>query len=148
MTAKGFASSTSVSVDKTRLEIETLLTRAGATSRGTAVDDVKNLAIVAFVLKGAQYRVSLPLPKYTGTIAYKTIRSALSAHDQAVRTRWRVLLLLLKSKLEAIRLGVSSAEKEFLADLVLENGRTVHEDLPEFLRLGMGARQLTQGDRE
>jgi hypothetical protein len=144
--AKGFASSTSVSVDKTRLEIEALLAKAGATARGTAIDEAKNLAKVIFYLKGARFCVSLPLPPYKATLHYKNTRRALATHEQAVRTRWRVLLLLLKSKLEAVRLGISSAEKEFLADLVLENGRTVHEDLPELLRLGMGARQLTQGD--
>ena len=147
MARGGFAAKTSVSVDKTRLEIETLLTRAGATTRGTMTDDAKNTAVVAFVLKGATYRITLPLPIYAGSTNYKATGRALASHDQAVRTRWRVLLLLLKAKLEAVRLGVSSAEHEFLADLVLENGRTVHVDLPELLRLGMGARQLTQGSQ-
>lgn len=142
--AKGFAATTSVSVDKTRLEIETLLTRAGATQRGTAVDDAKNLAIVAFTIQAAHYRITLPLPKFDKN-AGRTIDACWRYHHQAVRTRWRVLLLLLKAKLEAVRLGVSTTEKEFLADMVLDNGRTVHENMPDLL--ASGARLLTQGDR-
>jgi hypothetical protein len=34
-----------------------------------------------------------------------------------------------KAKLEAVSSGISTFEREFLADLVLPNGRVVHEEL-------------------
>jgi len=46
--------------------------------------------------------------------------------EQASRERWRQIVLLLKAKLELVRLGVSTVEKEFMADMVLPNGETVN----------------------
>jgi hypothetical protein len=39
--------------------------------------------------------------------------------DQAYRERWRWLVLLTKAKLEIVRVGVSTCEREFFADLLL-----------------------------
>jgi len=50
-------------------------------------------------------------------------------HDQACRVRWRGVVLLLKGKLEIVRLGISTVEREFMADLVLPNGRTLGLEL-------------------
>ena len=58
--------------------------------------------------------------------------------DQVLRTRWRLVLLALKTKLELVALGVSSVEREFMADMVLGNGRTVQENLAEFIQRGLG----------
>ena len=41
------------------------------------------------------------------------------------RRSWRALLLIVKAKLEMIANGGSSAEREFLADMLLPNGETV-----------------------
>ncbi len=61
-------------------------------------------------------------------------RDAVSkAHDQACRERWRQLVLLVKAKLEAIALGLSTVEREFLADVYLPDGRTVHQALQDGL---------------
>jgi hypothetical protein len=46
-------------------------------------------------------------------------------YDQAVRQRWRALVLVLKAKLEAIESGISSFEDEFLAQTVLPDNTTV-----------------------
>lgn len=43
--------------------------------------------------------------------------------------RWRALLLVTKAKFEAVASGISTVEREFLADLVLPNGRVVQEEL-------------------
>ena len=37
--------------------------------------------------------------------------------------------MLVKAKLEYVALGLSTVEREFLADVFLPNGRTVHEEL-------------------
>jgi hypothetical protein len=55
------------------------------------------------------------------------------------RERWRSLLLLLKAKLEAVRVGLSTAEKEFLADLVLDDGRSVYQAMGERIQLALAS---------
>jgi hypothetical protein len=37
------------------------------------------------------------------------------------------MVLLVKAKLELVALGMSSVEREFLADLMLPDGRRVHQ---------------------
>jgi len=46
---------------------------------------------------------------------------------QERRRRWRALLLVIKAKLEAVSSGISTLEREFLADVVLPNSKTVSE---------------------
>lgn len=128
-----YAATTKVPVAKTRLEIDTLLERIGAAQRGTYVDDDKNLAVVGFVLGGAKYRIDVPLParpRFSPDLS-------LAKHEQATRSRWRGVLLLLKAKIEAVRLGLTSFEKEFLADRVLGDGRTVQQSIPDIIRTGL-----------
>jgi hypothetical protein len=45
-----------------------------------------------------------------------------------------VLVLVVKAKLEAIELGISTVEREFLADVYLPSGQTVHAYLCASLR--------------
>ena len=47
--------------------------------------------------------------------------------EQAQRSRWRALLLVIKAKLEAIDAGIATFEDEFLAYTMLPGGETVGE---------------------
>jgi len=47
------------------------------------------------------------------------------AWEQACRQRWRALNLAILAKLEAVEAGITTFEEEFLAHLVLPNGKTV-----------------------
>jgi hypothetical protein len=49
--------------------------------------------------------------------------------EQGCRARWRQLYLLVKAKIEAVSIGLSTVEREFLADVYLPDGRTVGEAL-------------------
>ena len=42
-----------------------------------------------------------------------------------MRQRWRALVLIVKAKLEAIEAGISTLEREFLADIIMPNNQTV-----------------------
>lgn len=128
MSSPTFAAATSVSPEKSRTEIDSLLAKHGTTSRGIHVNDESREATIVFAIVTAgstnHYRLTLPLPHRN---KYRDQRS----YDQAVRTRWRAMVLVLKSKLEIIRIGMSTAQREFLSDLVLANGKTVAETLSE-----------------
>ena len=141
-----YAAGTSVSAEKSRAEIDTLLSKHGATQRGIQVDDAANMAIVAFVVSGLKYRIDVPLPKEEqpdvrpkGWYGWDDERRRLFVRkqlDQTARERWRAIVLLLKAKLEAVRLGLTTIDREFAADLVLPNGKTVHESLLQYLESG------------
>lgn len=125
-----YASDTTVSVDRTRSEIERTLVRYGATEFGYI--STPQLALVAFRHAGIPYRIELPIPdaggqkfRYTSQNRLRSRESATREWDAEVRRRWRVLLLLIKAKLEAVEIGNSTMQREFLADTILPGGETV-----------------------
>lgn len=141
-----FAADTKVSVEKSKAEIDTLLGKHGAKNRLVGQDDEDNAAVLAFEVAGRRYCIRVPMPTVEESDKCRKAvpgswnwdegrrRKWNERHlEQAVRTRWRVALLLIKSKLEIVRMGASSFEKEFLADLVLPNGQTAGETLGAYM---------------
>ncbi len=103
-----FAEGTTVAANKTRMEIEDLLKRAGATSFMNAQKD--GLAMFQFLLRGRTIRFTLKLPDETRNVG-------------EYRRRWRVLLLTIKGKLESVRdETVETFEEAFLAQTVPPDG--------------------------
>ncbi len=132
-----YAKDTEISVEKTKGEIESLLMRKGAGRYMTMTDKLK--AGIAFELHGKQIRFILPLPDISDKKFWRTptgrIRmngsedAAFRAWEQACRSRWRGLFLNIKAKLEAVEIGITSFEAEFLAHFVLPSGATVGEEM-------------------
>lgn len=136
-----FAADTTVPAERSRAEIDKMLQRAGATQRMMGSDDAGGFAFVVFGLVGRQVRLRVPLPKLNscefdrdGRGSRRTADARRRVWEQACRARWRALVLLLKAKLEAISLGLSTPEREFLADIFLPDGRTVYEFLADPLK--------------
>ncbi len=112
-----YASETRVPVSQTRSEIVRLVVeRHKATQYATGFQADPPRASVQFQMKDRIVRFDLPLP---------TKARDQRALDQATRSRWRALLLIVKAKLEAVESGVTTFEEEFLAHIVLPGGRTV-----------------------
>ena len=90
-------------------------------------------ALIAFFLNGRHVRFVLPLParnddRFTNTPAGRRRRSEDAAHaawEQACRSSWRALALVIKAKLEAVESGITVFEDEFLAHIVLPGGQSV-----------------------
>ena len=128
-----YASSTSVSVEKSRAEIERTLAKYGADQFAYGWD--RSAAMIGFALEGRQVRFVLPLPDrddriFTHTPAKNQRRTEAAAHqawEQACRARWRALFLVIKAKLEAVESGITEFEDEFLAHILLPNGTTAGE---------------------
>jgi hypothetical protein len=130
-----YAAATSVSVEKSRAELEELLRRAGAQKRAVGVDEERGQATIFFVLAARQVRLSIALPTIE-TYRFTTWRGRQVScsgdeqrrrWEQACRTRWRAMVLLVRAKLEAVALGLTTIEHEFLADILLFDGRRVGE---------------------
>lgn len=126
-----YAGKTTVSVAKTKAEIEELIAKAGANQFVSGYS--QNIALIGFTLDRRQIRFALPLPdkmetRFWYTPERKNKRSkeqAISAWEQECRSKWRALFLIIKAKLEAVESGISTVEREFFYDIVLPSGVTV-----------------------
>lgn len=129
-----YAAATEVPIERTRAEIERLVHRAGATCFASGWE--QDAAYVAFEMKDRRVRFRLSLPsarerRFThDTRGYpRASEPARKAYEQALRSRWRALLLVIKAKLEAVESGVESFEEAFLPQIVMPGGETVGERL-------------------
>jgi hypothetical protein len=131
----GFAAKTGVSVAKSREEIESLLTRYGASSFASGWSGTRS--VIQFDFKGRRIRIALELPaqnerRFTHTPGRGNLRTPEDARaewEQGCRARWRALALVVKAKLEAVESGIATFEQEFLSYVVLPNGQTAGEVL-------------------
>jgi hypothetical protein len=128
-----YASKTSVSSEKSKQEIEKILTRYGAEEFLYGVRP--DCAIVAFKMMGRNVRFNLPLPNRHSAefTSYKrgqwdyerTADAANKLYEQSIRQKWRALALVIKAKLEAVESEITDFEDEFLAHIVLPGGQTM-----------------------
>lgn len=128
-----FAAETSVSVSSSKAEIERIVERYGANQFMSRWDAER--ALIAFTMQSRQIRFVLPMPsrddeRFTHhSRGPRTPDAANKEWEQACRQRWRALALVIKAKLEAVESGISVFEDEFMANIVLSNGRTVSDEV-------------------
>lgn len=132
-----YAATTEVSSEKSRGEIERTLTRYGANAFMYGWQDDK--AVIGFKAHGKMLRFVLPMPdktarefthsRHENSWSQRQLTQAEQEkrYEQAVRQRWRALALTIKAKLEAVEVGITEFESEFLAQIVLPNGQTMAE---------------------
>lgn len=145
-----FASKTGVSVDRTKGEIERMLGRYGCTQFQSGWDTDHQTAHVGFRFQNTMVMVGLTMPRadefqYSVTGRRRPVHVAESVYAQEIRRRWRSLLLIIKAKLEAVDCGLTTIEREFLADIVLPNGRTLGEwAVPQIAEITTGRLALPE----
>lgn len=128
-----YAKDTSVSVERSRAEIESMLIRYGADEFASGWRAGE--ALIGFQYNGMEIRFSLPLPArkdFLVTPARGFRRSESAAHEaweQGCRQRWRALALVLKAKLEAVEVGITTFETEFLPHVMMPGGQTIAQVL-------------------
>ena len=127
-----YAAGTDVPVERSKAEIERLLTYYKAEQFAYMRDATKT--IIAFRMFGRAMKLEVwnPGPKekdiaMSPSGRERTPAQIESAIAQETRRRWRGLLLMLKAKIEAIHTGIATPEDEFLAYTLLADGRTVGE---------------------
>lgn len=136
-----YAKNTTVSVSKTKMDIEAVLSKAGAV--GFAYANEGSRAMIGFRIEGSAGRVlavqmKIDLPdqadwKYTRTATglVRSAEQARKAWEQDCRSRYRQLLLIIRAKLEAVEVGITTIEREFMPDLRLTDGRTLEQHVAE-----------------
>lgn len=115
-----YAAKTDVPVSRSRDEIERTLTRFGASAYGYMTQGGN--AAITFEIKGVRVMMRMPLPDRSQfRLDSRGNRRTDSAIDrdfeQACRQRWRTLANAVKAKLAMVDDGISTVEREFLADV-------------------------------
>lgn len=133
-----FAEDTSVPIERSRAEIEALLTRYGCDDIASRI--APGVAMIQFEVHDRRIRFAMRLPakddsRFTLKKVNQTQRTAKASPEQAqkaweqeCRRLWRALALSIKAKLEAVQSGIAEFESEFLANVVdPHSGKTVAE---------------------
>lgn len=126
-----YAEGTDVHPIRTRSEIEVLVTKHGA--EGFVAGWQGNKARVMFEMRGRRLRFEIDLPpqddpRFTRRgYASVPVAKAKAAFEQYEREQWRLLLMLIKGKLEAIRNNAAIFDDEMLPYTGMPNGQTVAE---------------------
>lgn len=118
--AKKFAAGTDVPVERSKTEIESILTRFGADQFMYGWQN--GSAAVAFRSHGRHIRFLLPMPQL-----HKENIATDPQLQQEKRRRWRALTLCIKAKLESVNTGIETFEESFMAHVILPNGQTIAE---------------------
>lgn len=130
-----YAKTTDVPVTKTFDEIKRTLQRFGASDFAYAERSSGEVGI-QFQIKSLRVLMRMQLPDresfafITGRYGEKKRRvdTAIDRdYEQACRQRWRTLSNGIKAKLALVDDGISTLEREFLADIMLPSGDTVGE---------------------
>ncbi len=129
---RAYAAGTDVPADRTRMQIEQMVRQRGATAFGYAEEGRQ--ARISFKLENLLLRFDLPLPHpssfetvrtNTASVRTRTGPQIVAALERATREAWRALHISIKAKLAAVDAGVVAFESEFLAHVVMTDGKTV-----------------------
>ncbi len=121
-----YAQNTAVPVERSRAEIERTLAKYGATRFGTMMEPTG--ASIYFEVNGRQIQLRVPMPPRDDKQFTRGHRSSWRAvstterdkrYEQEFRRRWRVLLITVKSLLEAVDSKVLTFDQAFLAHVVI-----------------------------
>jgi hypothetical protein len=142
-----YAKNTTVSEEKSRVEIETIIRKHAGREAAFSYGTGAGRAAIQFSAHGRNVRFELPLP--TREEAMEKVRDGRAPNrpptsaqievwiDDECRRRWRCLLLIVKAKFEAVELRMELAssseeaaqafDQEFLACIVGDSGQTVYQ---------------------
>lgn len=128
-----YAEGTEVPVERSREALHKLLRQHGATEMAFASGE-RGHSKVGFKIDGRLYAVEVPridvsrLRVPSGPLGSLEARRS-SVIEAEERRLWRCLLLIVKAKLEAAKNGISTVEDEFLAHVVMADGRRLGDAL-------------------
>lgn len=128
-----YAERTTVNPAATLAEIQTLV-EDRYKCKDFAFRKSPEQVMVIFDMQDRRVRFTLPLPnpddrqfKFTDTGRVRTGNSGVEAYQQAVRSKYRALLLTIKAKLESVESGIETFQEAFMAQIVLPGGQTMSE---------------------
>jgi hypothetical protein len=118
-----YAQNTSVPVERSRVEVEQVLAKYGATHFGTMTKP--DGATIVFEFKGRQIQLAVPMPPKTDKAfthkgwRARTAQAKDKLWEAEYRRRWRVLVITVKAMLEAVDSKLLTFDEAFLAHIVV-----------------------------
>lgn len=118
---------TTVSVSKSKADIDKLLDKFGVERVGIWEDKTKHVIGVQFVYKEIPIEFKLFVDRLIEIRKREKTRSRVKWEDKAPRMAMRVLYHHLKSALIAVEYGIMEFEDIFLSHVCTRNGQTIGE---------------------
>lgn len=134
-----YAKDTSVSVEKSRSEIESILSKYGANEFMYATKEDK--AMIQFKAEDRRIMFILNLPdrnsrEFTNRTWGGKVRDekmhpddAYQKWEQACRQKWRALALSIKARLVSVADGIDTFEEAFMSRIVMPDGKTISDHM-------------------
>lgn len=128
-----YAQNTAVSSERSRAEIEQILSRYGATAFAYATNSNKAMIRFQAFDRHIMFVLELPDPKnpeFTHKLGKTYLRKfspeeSRDKWERACRQKWRCLALAIKGRLESVESKIDTFEDAFLAHIVMPDGKTV-----------------------
>ena len=133
-----YAKGTTVTVDKSQIEIAAIFGRYGVETYGFGQSP--GFGLVEFQFADMPISLKVPLPVKPASPTEKNAKTGLSVQtfpkwEADVREAWRALVLFIKAALESCERGIVKPEQAFMAFLVGPDGRTVGDMvLPAYMQ--------------
>jgi hypothetical protein len=135
-----YAEETTVSAERSRAEIETIVSRYAGRDTDFVSGRAAGMATIFFVAHGRRVKFTVPLPtseeaeikaKRKNAASWSTVTDTQKEAwlEQETRRRWRCLCLAIKAKFVAVESGSFTFEEEFLSHLVRPDGKTIYESI-------------------
>lgn len=120
-----YAEGTSVPIDRSKTEIERILTKYGADQYSSGWAEGR--AVIMFRMKDRFIRIDMPLPINGKAKNKKGHILSKSSVESEIRRRWRCMVLYVKAKLESVESEIVTFEDAFMAHIVLPDRQTVSQ---------------------
>lgn len=119
----GYAEGTHVPVSQSQGEIRKVLDNYGAS--GFAFGEQPTMHLVMFRMSERMVKFMIPVPEQGKAKTTKGDLMTKAQVEKEIRRRWRCLLIAIKAKLECVESGIATLENEFMANIVLPDGKTI-----------------------
>lgn len=135
---------TSIAPQKTVMEIQTMLAKAGASKILADYDTEGNITALSFQLKSEQGDISFKLPTawqpVLETLKRQNVARSLQTPEQALRVAWRITKDWVQAQLAIIETRMVTTAQVFLPYAITKDGSTVYEYIAnnDTLLLGTG----------
>ena len=136
---------TSIAPQKTVMEIQSALAKAGASAIMAEYDTEGNIVALSFRLKTPEGDISFKLPTawqpVHETLRRQRVSPKYQTPEQALRVAWRITKDWVEAQLAIIETRMVTTAQVFLPYAITKNGSSVYEYLAsnnDILRLGDG----------
>jgi len=134
---------TSIAPQKTVMEIQAMLAKAGASAILADYDTEGNIVALSFRLRNEGQEISFKLPTawqpVLETLKRQNVPRTLQTPEQALRVAWRITKDWVAAQLAIIETRMVTTAQVFLPYAITKNGQSVYEHIASNMGLLLGS---------